>query len=127
MILPDGNLLIARVWSAHVFHDVAQRFFQTSGRIATCPITELNLVRVLMQLGTSKSDAFRLLEDTVRLHRGTLVPADLGVLEIKDDVAGHRNTTDAYLAHLAKKHGLTVATMDKAFAHRFPKLVNMVK
>lgn len=127
MILPDGNLLIARVWSAHVEHPVAQRFFQTSGRIVTCPITELNLVRVMMQLGTSKADAFRLLEDTIHLYRERLISADLETTTIKGDVVGHRNTTDAYLAHLAKKHGLTVATLDRAFARRFPKLVAFIK
>jgi hypothetical protein len=84
----------------------------------------LNLVRILRQLGTSKADAFRLLEDTIRLYRERLLPADLETATIKGDVVGHRNTTDAYLA---KKHGLTAATLDRAFARRFPKLVTLIK
>jgi predicted nucleic acid-binding protein len=126
MTLPDGNLLIERVWASHEFHRVAHRFFDREKRVATCAVTELNLVRVLMQLGASKTDAFSLLDETVRLHRNQLIPADVNVSEIRGDVEGHRNTTDAYLAHLANKHGLIVATLDRAFARHFPKRVEFV-
>lgn len=126
MILPDGNLLIARVVVSHVHHTQARRFFETNPQIATCAITELNLVRVLLQLGMSRQDAFRVLADTIRRHRIRLIPADLSAEAITQDVAGHRTTTDAYLARLAEHHGLTVATLDLPFSQKFPTIVRLV-
>jgi uncharacterized protein len=126
MILPDGNLLIARVVVSHSPHAEARRFFEANPQIVTCAITELNLVRVLLQLGMLREDVFRVLADIIRKHRGRLVPADLSAEAIAQDVTGHRTTTDAYLARLAEHHGLTVATLDAPFAEKFPALVHLV-
>jgi predicted nucleic acid-binding protein len=100
MILPDGNLLIALKHSAHADHATAIKFFVDNPQVATCPITELNLIRVLMQLGYSPEQADALLQDFVDKHRGRLIAADLSATVIKGLSKGHRITTDAYLAKL---------------------------
>lgn len=126
MIMPDGNLLIARVVVSHVHHPQARRFFEANPQIATCAITEPNLVRVLLQLGVSRDDAFRLLADTIQRHCARLIPADLSAEVIARDVTGHHTMTDAYLARLAEHHGLTVGTLDLPFSQKFPTLVRLV-
>jgi predicted nucleic acid-binding protein len=124
--LPDGNILIARALNSHVNHEVATKFLEKERRIATCAITESNLVRVLMQLNAVPKDAFAMLREILRRHGAKFVPSDLSAAVISKDVAGHRATTDAYLARLAEKHGLTVATLDEQFASRWPKRVELV-
>jgi len=124
--LPDGNVLIARALTSHVNHGVALKFLEAEKRIATCAITELNLVRVLMQLNTAPKDAFSMLKEILKLHAAEFIPADLSASAIERDVLGHRMTTDAYLARLAEKHGLTVATLDADFARRWPDRVQLV-
>ncbi len=57
MILPDANLLVAFTWENHQHKLAAEKFFQKYPKVATCPITELALVRVWMQKGASGADA----------------------------------------------------------------------
>jgi predicted nucleic acid-binding protein len=49
MILPDANLLVAFTWENHEHQAAAVSFFQQHPKVATCPLTELALVRVWMQ------------------------------------------------------------------------------
>jgi predicted nucleic acid-binding protein len=126
MIMPDGNLLIAFKWLDHDHHLLAQAFFGRNPKVVTCPITELNLVRVLMQKGHTPSDAAKSLADFIARHGSKLIPADISATEIAGFNVGHRTTTDSYLAMLAKRHGLKIATLDQGFANRFPSIVEFV-
>ena len=126
MILPDGNILIAFKHLNHADHAKAKAFFFKNPKVATCPITELNLVRGLMQLGYTGKEADALLTDLIAKHRAQLVPADISVENIKGLCHGHRETTDAYLAELAQAHGLSVGTLDKSFAKKFPDVVQLI-
>lgn len=125
MILADGNLLIAFKWIEHVHHGLAKRFFAENPKVATCPITELNLVRVLMSQDVPRADDF--LADFILHHRSRLIPCDISATEIAGLARGHKQTTDVYLAKLAKKHKLKVATLDEQFAKKFPDLVELVQ
>jgi uncharacterized protein len=125
-MMPDGNLLIAFKWLNHERHEAARAFFARNVRVVTCPITELNLVRVLMQKGHTPSEADKSLADFVARHRSELIPADISATEIAGFNLGHRTTTDSYLAMLAKRHGVRIATLDEGFATRFPELVELV-
>ena len=125
-MMPDGNLLIAFKWLNHEHHETARAFFARHLRVVTCPITELNLVRVLMQKGHTPGEAHKSLADFVARHRTKLIPADISATEISGFNVGHRTTTDSYLAMLAKRHGLRIATLDEGFARRFPALVELV-
>lgn len=124
-MLPDGNLLIAFKHLNHTEHGSAKRFFSKHAKVVTCPITELNLVRGLMQLGYTGEEADSLLSDFISKHRLRLIAADISATKIKGLCQGHRETTDAYLAQLAVEHDLKVATLDKAFAPKFPNRVEL--
>lgn len=77
MILPDANLLVAFTWANHQHSAAAENFFQKYPKVATCPLTELALVRVWMQKGASGADADRALKDFVSQYRSRLIPDDL--------------------------------------------------
>jgi toxin-antitoxin system PIN domain toxin len=124
--LPDVNVLVAATVVAHVHHGRATAWIDRCPRFATCPITELGLLRVLMQLGASPSDAHSALESTVRRHRARLVPANVSATRLRGLVEGHRHTTDAYLAELARAHGLTLVTLDAVLVRRFPRVTELI-
>ena len=126
MILPDGNILIAFKHLNHADHPKAKVFFSKNPKVATCPITELNLVRGLMQLGYTGREADSLLADFIAKYRSQLVPANISAEKIKGLCHGHRETTDAYLARLAQAHDLKVGTLDKSFARKFSDIVELI-
>ena len=59
MILPDANLLVAFTWEHHEHKLAAEKFFRKYSKVATCPLTELALVRIWMQKGASGEDVAR--------------------------------------------------------------------
>ena len=109
MILPDANLLVAFTWENHQQKVVAENFFRRYPKVATCPLTELALVRIWMQKGASGADADTALKDFISQYRSRLIPADLSATAIAGLNQGHRQTTDSYLVMLAKHHGLKLA------------------
>jgi predicted nucleic acid-binding protein len=127
MILPDANLLVAFTWENHEHQAAAVSFFQQHPKVATCPLTELALVRVWMQKGASGADADSALADFVSKYRSRLIPDDLSATVIAGLNQGHRQTTDSYLAMLAKHHGIKLATLEEPLAKRFPEASEWVK
>jgi len=127
VILPDANLLVAFTWRNHQHNAAAEGFFQKYPKVATCPLTELALVRIWMQKGASGTDADRALKDSVSKYRSRLIPDDLSATAIAGLNQGHRETTDSYLATLAKHHGIRFATLEEALAKRFPGFSEWVK
>jgi predicted nucleic acid-binding protein len=125
-MMPDGNLLIAFKWINHEHHALDKAFFERHPKVVTCPITGLNLARVLMQKGHTPAEADKSLADFVARHRSMLIPTDISATAIAGFNVGHRTTTDSYLVMLAKKHGLKIATLDEGFANRFPRIVEFV-
>lgn len=113
MKLPDVNLLVAMSLASHAHHTAALAWRKQHPQFVTCPITELGLVRVLMQLGADSADAFRALEEVIRRNRSQLLPCDLSASVIAAKVQGHRQTTDAYLLALARHHRATLCTLDQ--------------
>ena len=109
--LPDVNLLVAMSKPEHPHHQRASAWRKANARFATCAITEVGLVRVLMQLGTAPQDAFAQLENVTR--QSQFIPCDLSVLDVAGQVKSHRQTTHTYLAALAKSHKLTLCTFDE--------------
>lgn len=110
--MPDVNLLVAMYWETHQRHSAALQWRKLNSPFATCPITELGMLRVLIQLGADPSDAFDALDELIKKHRQKLVPCDLSANVIRRQVKGHRQITDAYLLQLSKKHGLSFSTFD---------------
>jgi predicted nucleic acid-binding protein len=74
VILPDANLLVAFTWENHEQKATAEYFFKRYPKVATCPLTELALVRVWMQKGASGTDADAALKDFISNYRSRLIP-----------------------------------------------------
>jgi len=62
------------------------------------------------------SEARQMLRDWKRATDPRFVPCDLDALESDEPGTGTR-TTDIYLASLAAKHGMQLATLDQSIGH----------
>ena len=124
-VLLDVNVLIALLDDAHVFSRRANEWLDAAPRrIATCPIVENGVVRIMSAPAYSAThratpeqvaEGLRMLAealdhefwpDEVSLLDETLV--DFSRLH------GHRQVTDAYLLALAVRRGGAIATFDTA-------------
>ena len=125
-MLLDVNVLLALGWAEHEAHGtVVKRLFR-SQQWATCPITQLGFVRLSSTNGIfsrtlSPAQALTGLQDLCadKQHRfvaehPSLVDCDFSQL------AGPRQTTDAYLLTLAQHHGMCLVTLDRRLVNAFP-------
>lgn len=122
--LLDVNLLIAAIVQSHSHHQKAIRWL--SGKdIVLCPITELGFLRTCTNarsgIGLLMADARKVLENFASERRASRIAADLEALESHAQTSDQ--VTDHYLANLAAKHGLTLATLDKDLKHSCAELV----
>ena len=110
--LLDVNLILASRWTTHPDHPAAKAWIDSVDKFYTTAITELGFVRI------SLSIAYRATWDETqetleKLHGRS------GHQFLADDVDGTaspetvaKDTTDAHLVTLAKRHGLKLATLD---------------
>ena len=121
--LLDVNVLIASVWKDHTSHSKANAWLK--GRsLATCPFSELGFLRVSTHtkgLGATMSDARKLLEDFLGAHKVEFVPADLPGLA--SNATKSEEVTDSYLAELASRKNLKLATLDGNIVHPAAELI----
>ena len=122
LLLLDVNVLLALAWPNHQFHGPAtRRLEKSSGRWATCALTQLGFIRLSSNPGAvsparTPGDAALLLAELVRdpahVYLGAL-PAPISAPSVTwTSVAGHRQVTDAYLLLLARRSGATFLTFD---------------
>lgn len=125
--LLDANVLVALASPDHVHHLPAQAWFETSGRFATCPLTQLALVRLLMRFGLSAAQAVAAL-DIIRAHGRHAFWADDLPIDAASTraVVGHRQVTDAHLVALAWRYGGRVATFDRGLTVVHPDATVLV-
>jgi predicted nucleic acid-binding protein len=109
---PDVNVLVAMSDPQHGLYAVASQWRQQNPQFATCAITELGLVRILMALGADETTAQDQLSTIIKKHRALFIPCDESASVIVGKITGHKQVTDAYLLELARKHKLTLATLD---------------
>lgn len=121
--LVDVNLLIARLFEAHVHHNMATKWFNTpSLEWALCPWVEAGLLRFATQPERlSMSEATGLLDELV-LHPGYHYHASIDTWRTLTRpffrrMHGHKQVTDAYLLGLAIHDKLVLATFDKRILH----------
>lgn len=126
--LPDVNVLVAAMWPEHVMHAAAARWLDEHADAgwATCSITELGFIRV--------SSNRRAVGDAVLPAAAAAALRELRVVGDhrfwEDDVqpsaadspligriVGHRQTTDAHLVELARRHGGYLASFDRGLEH----------
>jgi toxin-antitoxin system PIN domain toxin len=117
--LLDANVLIALVVAEHVHHDAAAEWLSSSDAgFATCPITQGSLVRFLIRTGQSATAARDVVIAVERAKGHQFWPDSESFADVKiAGVVGHRQVTDAYLAHLARSREGQLATLDSGLAH----------
>jgi uncharacterized protein len=111
--LLDVNLILASRWKTHSHHSAARAWIESGVPFRTCSISELGFVRI------SLSTAYQATWDEVQQALQKL-HARPGFQFLTDDVDGAaspetiaKDTTDAHLVTLAKRHGLKLATLDQ--------------
>lgn len=125
--LLDANVLIAAVTREHEHHERVVQWLRGVERFAICPVVEGALVRFLIRLGESASNAqavLRVLHDSARCERwyDSISYAEVDLSHVRD----HRQVTDAYLAGLARTHDARLVTLDQGLARDLPQLVELV-
>jgi predicted nucleic acid-binding protein len=112
--LLDVNLILASRWTTHADHSAVADWLDSVPEFHTCAITELGFVRV------SLTAAYQATWDEVQESPEAL-HARAGYRFLADDVDGAaspetraKDTTDAHLISLSKKHGLKLATLDSS-------------
>jgi toxin-antitoxin system PIN domain toxin len=117
-VLLDANVLIALVVADHVHHDAAEAWFAAAGdTFATCPVTQGSLIRLLVRQGQTAETAVTLLAALTAHPRHEFWPDNASFESVPlRGVIGHRQVTDAYLAHLATERLGRLATFDQGLA-----------
>jgi toxin-antitoxin system PIN domain toxin len=118
--LPDVNVLVALLNPAHVHHDAAQEWFDSTSRFATTPITESALARMAMSpavmgVAASAGDALASLRSLRADERAEFLSDDSSLAEAMIDLvglAGFRRVTDLHLVNLAALHSGRLVTFD---------------
>ena len=117
--LLDCNVLIALATPEHSLNARAAAWFVKGHRFATCPVTQGALFRFHLRAGVeATSESAKLLLDSISaLPRHEFWADDVSFLEMPTKgILGHKQVTDAYLVLLARRHGGSLATMDRALA-----------
>jgi uncharacterized protein len=116
--LLDSSVLIALTFPDHDHHSAARSWFSKLGEpFATCPITQGSLLRYLLRQGSTLDAARGLLSDITDIQDHVLWPDTIGYRDVRlEGIIGHRQVTDAYLAHLARVNQGRLATFDDGLA-----------
>ena len=127
-VLLDANVLIALVVDDHVHHGHAERWFAASGAgFATCPVTQGSLMRLLIREGQSAESARTVVQGVTASPRHEFWPDNASYHDIPvTGIIGHRQLTDAYLAHLARSRSARLATFDQALAKLHADVTDLI-
>lgn len=126
-LLLDVNLWVALFDDAHTHSALANAFVSKRGaKIATCPLIENGVVRVMNAAQYSQRGAVGFERVRAHLVAATAAldhefwPDDVSIRDSKHidlaKVHGHNQITDAYLLALAVKHGGALVTFDQRIA-----------
>ena len=127
--LLDGNVLLALSSVTHPHHEVAQRWFATASRFATCPITQGTLLRNFSHgsRGAALPAAWNALDGFLDHPNHEFWPDDIDYRAVDPTrLIGGGQVTDAYLAALARHNKGRVATFDRGFAAQHPDVVTNI-
>jgi uncharacterized protein len=115
--LLDVNALLAAILAIHSRHQVADTWLRRKS-LATCPLSELGFLRVSTNpkaYNLPMAIARQALEAFVKAHKVEFIPADLPA--IKAGAQKSEAVTDSYLAELAARRGMKLATLDTDIGH----------
>jgi len=130
--LLDVNVLVALMWPAHAAHSNVQAWFakQAKQGWATCPFTQVALVRILSNPSFSSDavtpqQALTALSTNLKHPNHKFWPDDISVTDavepVRKGLVGHNQITDAYLLGLAIRHKGKLATMDRGVMTLLPQ------
>jgi toxin-antitoxin system PIN domain toxin len=127
-VLLDANVLIALVVDDHLHHGQAEAWFASSGTgFATCPTTQGSLMRLLIREGQPAELARSVLQEITGSPRHEFWPDNASYHDIPvAGIIGHRQVTDAYLAHLARSYSARLATFDQALAKLHADVADLI-
>jgi uncharacterized protein len=115
--LLDVNALIAAIWTDHVHHAITDAWINGKS-LVTCPLSELGFLRISTHpkaFAATMEDARKLLQNFLSKHNVEFVGADLPALDSK--ASRSEAITDGYLAELAGRKSLKLATLDRRISH----------
>ena len=123
--LLDVNLLIAGIVQTHSRHAQA-RDWLSANEIVLCPLAELGFLRISTNnrsaIGLTMDRARDALERFASERKADRIADDLRALDSHPRASDE--VTDHYLANLAAKHGLKLATFDGKLNHPSAELVS---
>ncbi|MCI0720971.1 MAG: PIN domain-containing protein [Acidobacteria bacterium] len=115
--LLDVNALLAAVWGHHSRHSEA--FAWLKGKpIVLCPLAELGFLRISSNkkaINVGMEKAREALEKFCAERKAERITDDLPALESYPKTS--EQVTDFYLADLAARHGMKLATFDEGLTH----------
>lgn len=121
--LLDVNVLLAAIWENHSHH--TRTFHWLDGKqISVCPLSELGFIRISTNpkaIHAPMEKARDLLQAFLSERDAGRVPDDLPALDSHPQKT--EQVTDFYLAALADKHGMKLATLDENIKHPAAVLV----
>ncbi len=112
--LLDVNMLLASRWSSHAEHAKVKKWLDDLPEFYTTPIVELGFMRVSLSPAyhANWKDAHRSLSTLLSRHTHRFLADDTSALDSTE--SNYKDTTDAHLVRLAKRHELKLATLDSA-------------
>ena len=125
--LLDVNVLLAAIWKDHPHHARAFRWLEGK-QISVCPLSELGFIRISTNpkaIHSPMGKARQLLQEFLTERAAKRIPDDLPALETHPQKT--EQVTDSYLASLAEKHGMKLATLDERIKHAAAVLVDQLE
>jgi uncharacterized protein len=125
----DVNVIIVSVFADHVQHAGARRFVENLERFHTTPMTQGGFLRFATrpwknERKEEQPPRLTMAEAQTKLAEFTasgghdFLPDDVAFTELGlRSMQGHRQWTDAYLLHLARRHGLALASLESRMAN----------
>lgn len=131
-LFPDLNVWVALAWAGHVHHTRARAWLQTVGDspIYFCRLTQLGLLRLLTTTAVMGADVQTQAGAWVLHDRVLAADSRVRLLDepsgletalralTQSGTASPKHWADAYLEAFAQASGLTIVTLDQAFATR---------
>jgi predicted nucleic acid-binding protein len=126
MFLLDTNVLFAAMNQAHVHHQAVSHWLTTTGRYASCGLTQIGVFRLLLMneamhgAPLDPAGAHLLIQDFTKFEQHSFV--DCPVLEnsFVGKTRGHKAAFDDYLVQIAASARCLLATLDQALISRWP-------
>ena len=111
--LLDVNVLLGCGWKSHADQSALLGWLLQVNDWAICPLTESGFMRISMTTAYQATfDDARKSLATLRTLRGHRFLADDTEAALLPVLSSYKDTTDAHLVTLAKRHGLKLATLD---------------